>query len=200
MPHELPIWALLPAAGASRRLGKDKRLLPWRGQTLLEHSVSILRQAGFDHVMVVLEENSPCAQLAGLDGVVQVINPQPERGMLSSVREGLNALPANVRAVGVQPADHPLIKVEAVRAVVAYFRAHQPLLLLPRFVDRRGHPLIIHRDRFAAALACDDSVGLRQLVARYADDLVQLPLPYAGLEQDLDDADDLRRLRELESS
>jgi molybdenum cofactor cytidylyltransferase len=196
MAVDFPIWALIPAAGASRRLGQDKRRVMWRGQTLLEHTVEILSQAGFDNVMVILEPDSPCATLEGLKQVVIATNPQPELGMLSSIRTGLDALPEGALAAGIQPGDHPFIEVSAVAEVLLHFRRHEPMLLLPRFLDKRGHPLFIHHQRFEAAKSCDDAVGLRQLLNRHADELVELPLPYRGLERDLDNPEDLKKLRE----
>lgn len=190
------IAGLVPAAGSSRRLGVDKRRLAHEGRTVIEVTVDRLRRGGLRPIVVVLEPASPCRALPGLQrDVVLVVNPDPDRGMLSSIREGLAALPPDVEAVAVQPGDHAFVPVAAVRALVASFARVGPALLVPRYPEGRGHPLIIPRQLFDAARACDDRVGLRQLVARHAELVVELALEHAGADADLDLPDDLRRLR-----
>ncbi len=185
---------LVPAAGASRRMGQDKRRLPFRGRALLEVTVASLLDGGLDPVVVVLEPDSPCQALPGLARAILAVNPAPERGMLSSIREGLAALPAGVDAAGLLPGDHPFVPAAAVAALAARFRQDRPALLAPRYGERRGHPLFIRADLFAEAAACDDDVGLRQLVRRREADLLELPLDHDGAEDDLDRPEDLHRL------
>jgi CTP:molybdopterin cytidylyltransferase MocA len=189
------IAGLVPAAGASRRLGQDKRRLPYRGATLLEHTVDVLRCAGCQPLVVVLEPASPCRSLPGLSDAILVENPAPERGMLSSIREGLSAVPAEAPGVAVLPGDHPFVTVEAARALLERFRQTRPGLLVPSYGGRRGHPLLMGRELFEAACACDEAIGLRQLLELRAAALEVLELPASPAEQDVDVPEDLERLR-----
>jgi molybdenum cofactor cytidylyltransferase len=186
---------LVPAAGASRRLGQDKRRLPFRDATLLEHTVGVLRRAGFGPLVVVLEPASPCLALPGLADVILAENPAPERGMLSSIREGLGAVPAEAIGVAVLPGDHPFATVDAARALLERFLERRPRLLVPSYGGRRGHPLLMARELFEAARACDEAIGLRQLLELRAAELEVLELPAGPAEQDVDVPDDLERLR-----
>lgn len=195
---EITIAALVPAAGASRRMGRDKRSLPYRGQTVLEVTVDTLRRAGAAPLVVVLERDSPCRAMPGLSDALLMENMHPERGMLSSIRVGLSALGAEVDAVAVLPGDHPFVPLQAAEALFAHYRAHRPALLVPRYPRGdemvRGHPLLIGRELFAEAQACDDAVGLRELLRRRVDllQLLDLDLPHA--DDDLDTPDDLVKL------
>ena len=153
-----------------------------------------LRAGGVDQVLVVLEAGSPCADLPGLAGALLAVNPRPERGMLSSIRAGLAALPAGAGAAAVLPGDHPFVPPAAIAALLARFEAEAPLLLAPSYAGERGHPLLLHRALFAEAAACDDAIGLRQLLERRAADLRVLELDAPGAEQDLDHPEDLRWL------
>lgn len=190
------IAGLIPAAGASRRMGRDKRRIPYRGATVLETTVASLRDGGLAPLLVVLEPDSPCRALGGLADVQLVQNPAPRRGMLSSIRCGLAALGAEVDAVAVLPGDHPFVPAAAVRALARCFDRQRPLLLVPRYGQRRGHPLVLARELLDEAAACDDEVGLRQLVQRRRQDLVELKLPYQEADHDLDRPADLSRLEE----
>jgi len=191
--HNL-VAGLIPAAGASHRMGQDKRRLRHRGKTLLENTIEALADGGANPVLLVLEPSSPCAQLPGVSQVTVVVNPAPERGMLSSIRVGIEALPSTVSAVAVLPGDNAFVPAAAVAALLRHYAEHRPLLLAPRYAQGRGHPLIIDRRLFEEATACDDAVGLRQLVRRREADLELLSLDYDGAEQDLDLPEHLERL------
>lgn len=191
----VPVAGVVPAAGTSRRMGRDKRRIVWRGRTLLEHAVAALRDGGADPVIVVLEPGSPCVELEGLRGAQLAVNPAPQRGMLSSIRVGLQQLPADVAAAAVQPGDHPFVPPHAVAALLARFRAERPALLLPRYGGRRGHPLLLAREMFGPACACDDREGLRQLLRteRARLTFVDFELDPAT-DDDVDRPEDLARL------
>ncbi|MCC6747813.1 MAG: nucleotidyltransferase family protein [Deltaproteobacteria bacterium] len=189
------IAGLVPAAGASRRLGQDKRRLPCGESTVLEATVASLRDGGLERVVLVLEPDSPCVGLPGLAAVERVVNPRPERGMLSSVREGLRALSDSVLGVAVLPGDHPFVPASVVATLVARFLEAEPDLLAPRYGLRRGHPLFVHQRLFAEAMACDDAVGLRELVWRHEARLLAVPIEAPGAEDDLDLPEHLARLR-----
>jgi nicotine blue oxidoreductase len=198
MMEHVVVAGLIPAAGSSRRLGTDKRLLPWpTGGTLLEATLRALADGGAAPIVVVLEPGSPCHRLRALAGATIATNPEPERGMLSSVRVGLAALPAAAAAVAVLPGDHPFAPPAAIAALIAHYRAERPLLLAPRYAGRRGHPLVVDRSLLEEARACDDIVGLQQLLERRAADLRELAWDGEGAEQadaDLDTTADLHRL------
>jgi molybdenum cofactor cytidylyltransferase len=189
------VAGLVPAAGASRRLGRDKRRLPFRGRTVLEVTLDSLRLGGAAPLVVVLEPRSPCRGLPGLADATLVVNPRPERGMLSSIREGLAALPPQVEAAALLPGDHPFVPPEAVAALLRRFADRRPPLLAPLYGQRRGHPLLLARALFEEAAACDDEVGLRQLVWRRQAELDLLPLDLPGADDDLDRPQDLERLK-----
>src|SRR3954467_10952610 len=48
------LTGLVLAAGASRRLGHPKQLLPYRGRTLLDATLDRARQVGFDQLVVAI--------------------------------------------------------------------------------------------------------------------------------------------------
>jgi len=47
------ISAIILAAGASRRMGQPKMLLPWGKVSVLEHVISVFAGAGIEDILVV---------------------------------------------------------------------------------------------------------------------------------------------------
>src|SRR5205807_30650 len=68
------IFAVVPAAGKSTRMGRPKLSLPLGNFTVLEMVIGALRQGGVDHVLVVaaphVGELAPLAQSAGAHALV----------------------------------------------------------------------------------------------------------------------------------
>ncbi|WP_435207781.1 NTP transferase domain-containing protein, partial [Micromonospora sp. bgisy143] len=83
---------LLLAAGAGRRLGHPKALLPYRGRLLVEHAADILTTAGCRPVLVVLGARADEVRArARLPDVV--VNADWVTGMGSSLRVGVGSPP-----------------------------------------------------------------------------------------------------------
>src|SRR5688572_9926205 len=117
--------AVLPAAGASRRMGRAKLLLPIHGRPLISGVVDALRGGGVrEIVLVVAPEDEELRAWAREAGLTVATNPDPERGMLSSIREGIAALggSAALAARGetllVSPADLPHLDAGTVTALL----------------------------------------------------------------------------------
>src|SRR5439155_16199828 len=68
------IFAVVPAAGKSVRMGAAKLALPLAGRTVLEHVIAALREAQIDDVLVVLgshvAELAASAKAAGAQALV----------------------------------------------------------------------------------------------------------------------------------
>src|SRR6266571_6187375 len=80
--------ALILAAGASSRMGQPKLLLPWGKTSVLGHLIAQWQQ---EHQIVVVHAAGDQAIGAALDRLSfpeanRIMNPQPERGMLSSIQ------------------------------------------------------------------------------------------------------------------
>jgi molybdenum cofactor cytidylyltransferase len=206
------IVALVPAAGASRRMGRPKLTMAWGEGSVVGRVVSALAEGGAGRISLVVgprEEDGARAAAELRDfgrtrGLVVAENPEPERGMLSSILCGLEALGGadalRRRGVGllVSPADLPALRGETVAAVVAALRAGAALAV-PVHGGRRGHPLGIAPALLGELAELDPGVGLRQLVERHARRVVEVAVDDPGAVHDVDTPEDYRRLAGLDS-
>lgn len=180
------IGAIVLAAGASSRMGRPKATLPaGGGASFLEAILATLGAAGADASIAVVAPGfePPCPF---------VTNPDPSRGMLSSVQCGLRALPPGLDAVLVWPVDHPLVEVTTVAAMIAAFRAGGHSVVVPAFRGLRGHPVLFASAVLPELDAADPAQGARAVVHAHADRL-ELAVDDPGVVGDIDTPEDYRR-------
>ena len=122
MADSLPrVRALVLAAGAGSRFGGGKLAVRIDGQPVLQHVLDALADAGLDDPIVVL---SPGSEIKGLDWrrARQVTNPDPARGLSSSLRLGWEHALAEAPepdAVLIALGDQPLVRADVVRSIAA---------------------------------------------------------------------------------
>lgn len=214
VPH-LAAAAIVPAAGASRRMGRPKLLLPFGDGTVLGSLVGVLRVAGVSPVVVVAaaddaEMRAWCAAAtaaiaataaADAAGLTVALNAAPERGMLSSILAGLAALGGAGTLAGsratllVSPGDLPALRPGSVVELLRRREAAGAGLAVPVHRGRRGHPLAVAPALIPEIETLDPGRGLRQLLDLHADDLLTVEVEDPGCIADLDTPEDYERLR-----
>jgi molybdenum cofactor cytidylyltransferase len=172
--------AIILAAGASRRMGSPKALLPWGNSTLLEYAVQQARAAGVVDLAVVL---GPATAHLTVDAQT-VVNPEPETGRSASIRFGAGQLRDGVGAIAVQSVDQPV----AADVLVALFAAVEggAHLAVPTFGGRRGHPLCC-AGRLLGELrdVREEDLGLRAVVRRHS--VTEVPVDTESVVWNLND-------------
>jgi len=211
------VAAVVLAAGRSRRMGRDKLLLPWGEETVLGATLRNLRQAGIDRPLVVTGGLGFDLDALVLDhGAELVPNPAAEAGeMLGSLQRGLAALPAVVDAVLVMLGDQPMIGPDIIRAVIDSGRRAAEtamadgsdgtgpgdgsglrpgqLLVVPEHEGRWGHPVLFGRDHVPELLTLPPGGRPRDLLLRRRGLLTVLRMDAEEILADLDtEADYLR--------
>jgi molybdenum cofactor cytidylyltransferase len=191
-PPQAPIAAIVLAAGTSGRWGDGNKLLAEvAGKPLVEHAARAALDAGCDPVLVVTgnERAEIEAALAGLP-VRVVHNPDFARGLATSVRNGVAAVPRNSVAVVVLLGDMPWVRAGHVRRLCERFDPERPRVLVPEWQGRRGNPVLWPRQLFAELAALEGDRGGRQLLARHPDLVETVSLDEAVL-RDVDAPEDL---------
>ena len=181
---------LVLAAGAGRRFGGPKALAEIDGQRLVDRAAGLLRSGGCDHVVIV----SGAARF-DVDGAAVVHNPHWASGMGSSLRVGLGAMPAEATAAVVVLVDTPWLAPEAVRRVVAAHAASagRADLAVATYGGRRGHPVLLAREHWAAiAVGADGDAGARSYLAGRTD-VVEIDCTGVGDPADVDTPEQLSR-------
>jgi CTP:molybdopterin cytidylyltransferase MocA len=186
------VAGVLLAAGQGSRLGQPKATVRLGGQTLAERGIGLLRAGGADPIVVVSG-----AVPISLPGVSVVHNPDWPSGMASSLRTGLASLPGHCDAVVIALVDQPLIGAEAVRRLIAAFDAGAEVAVAC-YGGRPRNPVLIARAHWAqAGAAARGDIGARAFLRARSDIVTPVECGDTGRADDLDTAEDLRKLAGL---
>ena len=146
---------LVLAAGESSRMGQDKALLPWQGETFLSSALRVL-QSVTELVIVVAGENEPeLAPIVYANAAYIIRNPHPEQGQFSSLQRGVEEVLNRGRdAAIVTLVDRPAPAPETVQQLKDAFQnaSDQIWAVVPEFNGKHGHPVVIGREMIEAFL------------------------------------------------
>jgi molybdenum cofactor cytidylyltransferase len=181
------IWAVVLAAGESKRMGRPKQLLPYGSKTILETVLENVLSSPVDRTLVVLgaaaELISPHLARYPVD---VVLNADYRSGMLSSVQCGIRALPPAARAALIFLGDQPELTPATAGRVIAEHRRTGRGLVRPFHAGRGGHPLLVDLKYREEIGLLSGGIGLRELLARHADDAARIEVADPGATLDID--------------
>jgi molybdenum cofactor cytidylyltransferase len=187
MPHSL---AIVPAAGRSERFGSLKLVVDIDGEPLLNHTLRSLLDGGIAGVVVVVAPgvSLPSVTLLGDHRFRIVTNPDPSRGMFSSIQSGLAA--ATGDPILVLPADMPFVRPATVAALVtACVQAHSAVV--PVHAGRRGHPVAMPGRLRDPLLSAEATASLKDALALLGVSPQAIAVEDPGVVRDVDRKEDL---------
>jgi molybdenum cofactor cytidylyltransferase len=188
--------AVILSGGASRRMGSPKALLPYQGQSFLEHLLQITVHEKIGVRRVVLGADAePIANAVKLRNEEVVLNEDWERGQLSSIQAALRTLPPDSDGMLLCLVDHPLISANLVDSLIAAFYSSKSLIVLPAYEGRRGHPVIFSSALYAELLAAPLDKGARAVVWSHASDIAEVQTDEQGCLLNLNDVDALAKFQ-----
>ena len=182
------IAAIIPAGGASERMGKPKALLPYRGRTFLDTILDACRALGLQQRIVVLGDDADNI-LSGIDlsEATVLTNPAPERGAIGSIRVGIQAILNHpVEGALVWHVDRPHVAIATIEALLDRFRQEGEPIVVPSYQARRGHPVIFGRAVFEELLAVPDDQGARAVVRSDPSRVAVVPVDDPAVTEDID--------------
>jgi molybdenum cofactor cytidylyltransferase len=131
------VAGLVLAAGGKRRLGRPKPLLPYRGATLLDHTLATARACEFDQLLVAADSEKVRSRV-DLSGTTEV----------TSLAAGIDVLDPATTVLVVLRGDQPGVVPATVRVLLA--ARGEAAVAVCRYEDGRGHPYAFGPEMFAA--------------------------------------------------
>lgn len=185
------------AAGASTRMGQDKALLSWQGETFLASAIRALQPVTELVIVVVGENEANLAPIVNAHAAFLVRNRFPEQGQFSSLQRGLEEVLNRGRDAAILTlVDRPAPGVQTIQQLKDEFlNADENIwAVVPEVNGKHGHPIVIGREMIDAFLRAPvtsnarDVEHVRQNHIRY----VQVTDPLVTL--NVDTPEDFKRL------
>jgi molybdenum cofactor cytidylyltransferase len=188
------LWAIILAAGESRRMGFPKMLLPFRNTTMLENVITNVTGSQIDNALVVLgAERETLTELVKKTSVKYCYNDNYKEGMLSSVKCGFRNLPSGFEAVLVFQGDQPFILSKNIDRIIEGYRSSDKGIVIPVYNKKRGHPILIDRKYRDYIETLDVSEGLRSLARRFYEDVLEVETDDPGILRDIDTYEEYKK-------
>lgn len=179
------VAAAVLAAGSGTRMGRPKAEIVVDGVRLVDRAVAAAHEAGCAPVYAVVRSGTDVA------GAIAVVNPDPDRGMRSSLDLAVAAA-GDASALAVLLVDHPGISADAISAVATAWSPGR--IAIGRYGEGRGHPTVMAPELWRAALElAGPDEGARRFLASHPELIDEVDVP--GDPTDLDTPDDLARWR-----
>lgn len=183
------IIGVVLSAGESSRMGRPKALLPIEGQKFIERIIRVLGLSRVGRTIVVLGHHAE--QLRGQIEHLPVeilINPGYQSGQLSSLQAAIRHIERDDRCAGmlVHLVDHPFIDVALVDKLIDGFFETKKLIVVPRYKEKRGHPVIFSRELFRELLDAPVDQGAKAVVNAHRQDTLEIDWQDEGIILDID--------------
>lgn len=195
-------FAVVPAAGLSRRMGEPKLTLPLGSQTVIERVVTALRDGGFQPVVVVAPGQNRLASLVEKASALRLELPHPTTHMRQTVQFALDYL---LRCFScppespwlLVPADHPCLDGDLIRELAATFSNHPEYsIAVPVYKGRRGHPTLIRWHHHDLISRFDPELGLNVYLRQHPAETLEISVNNPDVLIDLDTPADYHQLKQ----
>jgi CTP:molybdopterin cytidylyltransferase MocA len=159
------LLVVILAAGASRRLGRAKQLVPIGGEPLLRRQCRCALKARVGRVLVILGCDADRHRQAIADLPVEVrVNEEWQEGIAATLRHAVGVAIVGRAASLVLPCDQYRITPNDLRSLRDTWRLASSAACVSRWHDYAGPPAILPIECYAAILELRGDAGARALL------------------------------------
>lgn len=144
-------YAIIPAAGLSRRMGEPKLLKTYRDKPLIQHTLEAWCRSKVDRVLVVIREDDRVLETVlqnigqSLSFKIVLAHAPPE--MKDSFLAGWEHLQESSAmsendVLLTAPADMPHLSSSIINQLLNFHPQHPNSILAPEYQGQRGHPAL----------------------------------------------------------
>lgn len=193
---EKAVGLIVLAAGASKRMGKPKQLLPYLDSTLLQHSIKAALTSICSPVVVVLGAHVELIQPGISNLPVHIAeNKDWEEGMASSIRCGLENilnLKKNIKSVVIILCDQPYVDANQINKLVEASNITHKSIVISEYEHAEGVPVLFTKEHFKELYRLKGKEGAKNLLKIHKDAVYKVPFPKGIV--DIDTPEDYKNI------
>ena len=181
---------IMLAAGNSRRFGSNKLMYEVDGVPMYQRTLRQLRKAAEKIpdsriILVTQPQYSEIIDVVKGTGAEVLFNPQPERGIASSMQIGLESA-KDADACMFTVADQPWLTAETIIALYDAFQSENKGMACTRHGEKTGNPCVFSKKYYKELMEITGDRGGKQVIKRHPEDVVYSKISDERELQDVD--------------
>ncbi len=169
IPRAPRIGGIILAAGLSSRMGLNKLVHPLKGKPLVRHVAEAAVASSLSPIVVVTGNEAPLVKSGVADLPLSFANnPEFSKGLSTSLKQGLMALPDDCDGAMVLLGDMPTVPAGLIDKLIAAFDLEENrAICVATRNGRRGNPVLWARRFFPEIMSLEGDVGAKSLMGTY---------------------------------
>lgn len=189
------IAGIILAAGEGKRAGGNKALAKIGDLSFLDIISNALGKCKCQPIVAVVGSEADKVQsLQYRENIRFVLNDNWQRGQFSSLRKGLAALKRDTLGVMLTLVDHPLVKQDVYDLLCEVFSENTGKIILPIYMGKRGHPIVIPRSLIGEILKARDNDNLKDIIRGHSEMIIEQLVDDPGILRDIDTERDIKAI------
>jgi len=188
---------IILAAGQSKRMKKNNKLLmKYKDQSILSHVITASSKSKATKTIIVLGHQNELIEkhINDLD-IIVANNSTYKKGLSSSLKKGISALPEDCDAAIIMLADMPKIKPELINNLIDnYDPLNNKCIVAPSYKGKRGNPILIGRKFFPDILNLQGDMGAKNILDKNSNNIYFIPQSDSSILIDIDTKNDYEKL------
>lgn len=166
----MDIEGIILAAGFSKRMGRDKLMLPLGDKSIIERVIEAAVSSSLNNTCLVYR-NERVAEIGKRYGIMTVFNERAGDGMAASIVKGVSALgPADGYMIIL--GDMPFVTKDIIDRLMGRFKDRGDIVV-PVYGGKKGHPVLIGGEYYSELTALQNDMGARPILASYPDRVIR---------------------------
>jgi len=181
------ISGIILASGFSKRMQREKLLLPVDGTALVERVIQAARQSMLDETVLVYQHEQ-VREIGERHHIRTVWNAASAEGQSAAVRLGVQAAMPGTQAYMFFVGDQPFLRADIINQIITAWQAHKTGIIVPAYRGVPGNPVIFPAAYQGALLALQGDSGGRTVIAAHKGHVVTVSIEDAHAGIDIDTA------------
>jgi molybdenum cofactor cytidylyltransferase len=195
------VSVILLAAGESRRMGRNnKLLLKYKGLYLIEHVIQQLSAFNLREIILVTGHQSDKIEMALSRHNLKIVhNENYKEGMTTSIQKGVESTLEDTNGFLIALSDQPLLPKEVIRKLLNAFLEVSSVtdksIIVPTVNGLYYNPVIFSAHYKNEILNCKEMNGCKPVIIKNIDCVVEVEFESNNLFKDIDNPEEYELLR-----